>query len=211
MDLIARHLRWNAPDLELSWATVFEVRSNATGVRFKAKLEVFVRGSVIFGGCLDSCDSLNVIWVSAIRFFYMKLIEKRWDWQIRIDARKQHEFAKRLPLLCTASLLQVAGSSDSTPSEFNKDKQPPARHTMNTPPPPSRPRRPSLQLLPPNTSYSGSLSDLYSDARTHGYSGHSKTVRLPRATASGGGAIAKSEDGTRCVVAGRECSSLSSQ
>lgn len=147
-------------------------------------------------------------------FSPMKLIEKRWDRQIRIDTHKQHELAKRLPfkLLCTALYRsQVAGSSDSTPSEFNKDKQPPARHTMNTPPPPSRPRRPSLQLLPPNSSYSGSLSDLYSDARTHGYSGHSKTVRLPRATASGGGAIAKSEDGTRCVVAGRECSSLSSQ
>jgi hypothetical protein len=30
-------------------------------------------------------------------------------------------------------------------------------------------------------------------------------VRLPGTAPSGGGAIAKSEDGMRCVVAGKEC------
>ncbi|KAH9931931.1 uncharacterized protein B0H18DRAFT_1083425 [Fomitopsis serialis] len=44
----------------------------------------------------------------------------------------------------------------------------------------------------------------YSDARTHGYQGPTRLVRLPRATAGGSAAIAKSEDGIRCVVAGRE-------
>ena len=45
----------------------------------------------------------------------------------------------------------------------------------------------------------------YSDSRKHGYQGSSRNVRLGRVTPSGGGAIAKSEDGTRCVVAGKEC------
>ena len=51
------------------------------------------------------------------------------------------------------------------------------------------------------------LPDLYSDAREHGYNGPTRHVRLPRATNPGGGAIAKGEDGMRCVVAGRECKS----
>ncbi|KAI0628217.1 hypothetical protein C8Q77DRAFT_1150372 [Trametes polyzona] len=48
------------------------------------------------------------------------------------------------------------------------------------------------------------LPDVYSDAREHGYRGPTRHVRLPRATSHGGGSIAKSEDGVRCVVAGRE-------
>jgi hypothetical protein len=47
--------------------------------------------------------------------------------------------------------------------------------------------------------------EAYSDARTHGYDGPSRTVRLARVTTSGGGAVARSEDGTRCAVAGKEC------
>ncbi|KAJ8496901.1 hypothetical protein ONZ45_g12266 [Pleurotus djamor] len=46
--------------------------------------------------------------------------------------------------------------------------------------------------------------NVYSDSRTHGYQGPIRTVRLPRVTASGGGAIAKNSDGTRCAVAGIE-------
>ncbi|KAI0766904.1 hypothetical protein BD413DRAFT_567976 [Trametes elegans] len=48
------------------------------------------------------------------------------------------------------------------------------------------------------------LPDVYSDAREHGYRGPTRHVRMPRATSHGGGSIAKSEDGVRCVVAGRE-------
>ncbi|KAI0028375.1 hypothetical protein K488DRAFT_11759, partial [Vararia minispora EC-137] len=54
-----------------------------------------------------------------------------------------------------------------------------------------------------------SLASVYSDAREHGHQGPTRTVRLPRATSSGGGTIAKSEDGERCVVAGRLCVSFS--
>ncbi|KDQ32912.1 hypothetical protein PLEOSDRAFT_1110308 [Pleurotus ostreatus PC15] len=46
--------------------------------------------------------------------------------------------------------------------------------------------------------------DFYSDARTHGYQGPIRTVRLPRVTSSGGGAIARNEDGTHCAVAGMD-------
>ncbi len=63
-----------------------------------------------------------------------------------------------------------------------------------------RSRRPSIHI----NSFT-SLSDLYTDARLHGYQGPTRTVRLPGAAASGGGTIAKSEDGERCVVAGKEC------
>ncbi|KAI9433933.1 hypothetical protein H4582DRAFT_2112706 [Lactarius indigo] len=62
-----------------------------------------------------------------------------------------------------------------------------------------RSRRPSIHI----NSFT-SLSDLYTDARLHGYQGLTRTVRLPRAAASSGGTIAKSEDGERCVVAGKE-------
>ncbi|OSD00134.1 hypothetical protein PYCCODRAFT_1414786 [Trametes coccinea BRFM310] len=48
------------------------------------------------------------------------------------------------------------------------------------------------------------LPEVYSDSREHGYRGPTRHVRLPRATTNGGGSIAKSEDGVRCVVAGRE-------
>lgn len=34
-----------------------------------------------------------------------------------------------------------------------------------------------------------------------------KNARFPRATTNGGGTMAKSEDGERCVVSGRECKS----
>ncbi|KAL6299508.1 hypothetical protein BKA93DRAFT_805989 [Sparassis latifolia] len=61
-------------------------------------------------------------------------------------------------------------------------------------------RRPSLR----NRSSFMAQTDLFSDSRTHGYQGPNRHVAFPRASSSGGGAIAKSEDGTRCVVAGRE-------
>ena len=63
-----------------------------------------------------------------------------------------------------------------------------------------RPQRPSIY-----TNSFAHLSDLYTDARLHGYQGPTRTVRLPGVAASSGGAIAKSEDGERCVVAGKEC------
>ncbi|KAF8960014.1 hypothetical protein BDZ97DRAFT_1922438 [Flammula alnicola] len=46
--------------------------------------------------------------------------------------------------------------------------------------------------------------ELYSDSREHGYQGTSRHVRLPRVTPPGGGLIAKSEDGIRCAVTGKE-------
>ena len=52
---------------------------------------------------------------------------------------------------------------------------------------------------------SGPPQDLFSDARTHGYQGPTRHVRLSRVTGGGNAAIAKSEDGVRCAVAGREC------
>jgi WD repeat-containing protein 24 len=52
---------------------------------------------------------------------------------------------------------------------------------------------------------SGTLGDLYSDSREHGaYRGPSIFVRLPHVT-SGGGAIARNGDGSRCAVTGKEC------
>ncbi|KII91642.1 hypothetical protein PLICRDRAFT_515536 [Plicaturopsis crispa FD-325 SS-3] len=47
-------------------------------------------------------------------------------------------------------------------------------------------------------------SDLFSDSRTHGYPGPIRNVRLPRVTSPGGGAVSRSEDESRCVVAGKE-------
>jgi hypothetical protein len=64
---------------------------------------------------------------------------------------------------------------------------------------PQRPQRPSIY-----TNSVAHLPELYSDARLHGHQGPTRTVRLPGAAASSGGAIAKSEDGERCVVAGKE-------
>ncbi|KAH9481800.1 GATOR complex protein WDR24 [Psilocybe cubensis] len=46
--------------------------------------------------------------------------------------------------------------------------------------------------------------ELYSDSRGHGYQGSSRNVRLGRVTPPGGGSIAKSEDGMRCAVTGKE-------
>jgi WD repeat-containing protein 24 len=71
---------------------------------------------------------------------------------------------------------------------------------LSTPGTSQRPQRPSIHLNP-----FAPLSDSYSDARLHGYQGPTRTVRLPRAAASGGGSIAKSEDGERCVVAAKDC------
>ncbi|KAI0062106.1 hypothetical protein BV25DRAFT_1900133 [Artomyces pyxidatus] len=70
-----------------------------------------------------------------------------------------------------------------------------------TPPAPG-PRRPSLYINP--SPVAPASESVYSDARSHGYQGPSRTVRLPRAASSGGGAISRSEDGVRCVVAGKE-------
>ncbi|KDQ51504.1 hypothetical protein JAAARDRAFT_184901 [Jaapia argillacea MUCL 33604] len=50
----------------------------------------------------------------------------------------------------------------------------------------------------------GGGNEVYTDARLLGFQGPVRTVRFPRATSGGVGAIAKSEDGTRCVVAGKE-------
>lgn len=63
-----------------------------------------------------------------------------------------------------------------------------------------RPQRPSIY-----TNSFAHLSESYTDARLHGHQGSTRTVRLPGAAASGGGAVAKSEDGGRCVVAGKDC------
>lgn len=69
----------------------------------------------------------------------------------------------------------------------------------------SVPRRSSTLNSPAPISLIGYTADLYSDSRKHGYQGPVRNVRLYRATTNGGGTIAKSEDGLRCVVAGREC------
>ncbi|KAH8107815.1 hypothetical protein BXZ70DRAFT_912770 [Cristinia sonorae] len=61
-------------------------------------------------------------------------------------------------------------------------------------------RRPSLHTTVPLPSF----YDQYSDSRTHGYQGPNRHVRLTHASSFGGGSIAKSEDDTRCVVAGKE-------
>ena len=50
-------------------------------------------------------------------------------------------------------------------------------------------------------------SNLYGDSRIFGQ-GPTRNVRLPRATPGGGGSIAKSEDGVRCAVTGKECKQL---
>lgn len=49
------------------------------------------------------------------------------------------------------------------------------------------------------------FDNVYSDQREHGYQGPPRHVRLARVTPAGGGLIAKSEDGTRCAVTGKEC------
>lgn len=66
------------------------------------------------------------------------------------------------------------------------------------------PRRASTLNSALPLSLVGYTADLYSDSRKHGYQGPVRNVRLHRATTNGGGTIAKSDDGLRCVVAGRE-------
>ncbi|KAF9807356.1 hypothetical protein IEO21_08250 [Rhodonia placenta] len=68
---------------------------------------------------------------------------------------------------------------------------------------PSVSQRPSIQHIGP-ASLLTVPPDAYSDSRTHGPKGPTRHVRLSRATSRGGGAIAKGEDESRCVVAGRE-------
>ncbi|KAJ2914600.1 hypothetical protein MD484_g5846, partial [Candolleomyces efflorescens] len=46
--------------------------------------------------------------------------------------------------------------------------------------------------------------EIFSDSRLHGYQGPTRFVRLGRVAPSGTTAIAKSEDGSRCAVAGKE-------
>jgi WD repeat-containing protein 24 len=62
----------------------------------------------------------------------------------------------------------------------------------------SAPRPPTLPLAPLI------IPEVFTDSRTHGYSGPLRTVHLAHIS-SNGGAIAKNDDGTRCVVAGEEC------
>ncbi|KAG2155609.1 hypothetical protein DEU56DRAFT_315461 [Suillus clintonianus] len=69
---------------------------------------------------------------------------------------------------------------------------------------PTVPRRASTLNSAAPLSLIGYTADLYSDSRKHGYQGPVRNVRLHRATTNSGGTIAKSEDGLRCVVAGRE-------
>ncbi|KAH7915025.1 hypothetical protein BJ138DRAFT_998811, partial [Hygrophoropsis aurantiaca] len=65
-------------------------------------------------------------------------------------------------------------------------------------------RRSSTYTTSAPLTHLGYPVDLYSDSRKHGYQGPARNVRLHRATTNGGGTIAKSEDGVRCVVAGKE-------
>lgn len=50
--------------------------------------------------------------------------------------------------------------------------------------------------------------DIPSDTKILGSQDPSRCVRLSRVTPAGGGAIAKSEDGYRCAVTGKECASF---
>ncbi|KAI6155834.1 hypothetical protein BKA82DRAFT_1008041 [Pisolithus tinctorius] len=66
-------------------------------------------------------------------------------------------------------------------------------------------RRSSTYNIPPPKRLRLYSNDLFSDSRSHGrYQGPVRNVHLPRTTSQGGGTIAKSEDGVRCIVAGRE-------
>ncbi|KAI6119652.1 hypothetical protein EDD17DRAFT_1605846 [Pisolithus thermaeus] len=66
-------------------------------------------------------------------------------------------------------------------------------------------RRSSTYNVPPPKRLQFYSNELFSDSRNHGqYQGPVRNVHLPRTTTQGGGTIAKSEDGVRCVVAGRE-------
>lgn len=61
-----------------------------------------------------------------------------------------------------------------------------------------------FMIGPPQLSIRTSLEP-FSDSRTHGYQGPTRSVRLPRTSTTGGGAISKSEDGLRAAVTGQEC------
>lgn len=81
---------------------------------------------------------------------------------------------------------------------------------FSTPTPTPTPTRQTLQFGTPSPSPSyNSIVDAYSDQRTHGYQGPSRSVTLPSACSVGSSAVCKSQDGTRCVVAGRECTCTS--
>ncbi|KAF6744343.1 hypothetical protein DFP72DRAFT_929836 [Ephemerocybe angulata] len=60
--------------------------------------------------------------------------------------------------------------------------------------------------IPPNLNLTKLFSppDAFTDQRTHGYQGPSRYVRLGRVAPSGTASMARSEDGTRCAVAGKE-------
>ncbi|KAI0686851.1 hypothetical protein BC835DRAFT_1287288 [Cytidiella melzeri] len=60
-------------------------------------------------------------------------------------------------------------------------------------------RRPSLQ-----TPFQAPIVEIFSDSRSHGPQGPTRHVRIAQAASQGGGAISKSEDGVRCVVAGKD-------
>ena len=66
-------------------------------------------------------------------------------------------------------------------------------------------RRSSVNTAANGNSFNLSLPEVFSDSREHGYRGPTRHVRFARATTNGGGSMAKSDDGVRCVVAGREC------
>ena len=66
-------------------------------------------------------------------------------------------------------------------------------------------RRSSVNTAANSNNFNLSLPEVFSDSREHGYKGPTRHVRFARATTNGGGSMAKSDDGVRCVVAGREC------
>ncbi|KAM5544402.1 hypothetical protein V8D89_002062 [Ganoderma adspersum] len=65
-------------------------------------------------------------------------------------------------------------------------------------------RRSSVNTTTNTNNFNLSLPEVFSDSREHGYKGPTRHVRFARATTNGGGSMAKSDDGVRCVVAGRE-------
>lgn len=74
---------------------------------------------------------------------------------------------------------------------------------------PAAHRRSSTYNAPPPKQLRAHINDLFSDSRKHGcYQGPIRSVSLARAASPGGGTIAKSEDGVRCVVAGRASLSI---
>lgn len=85
----------------------------------------------------------------------------------------------------------------------------PALHVNGITMQPAAHRRSSTYNAPPPKQLRAHINDLFSDSRKHGcYQGPIRSVSLARAASPGGGTIAKSEDGVRCVVAGRACQLL---